>query len=321
MEQSSNKRGVLVGVFVFLGIVFLIGGVLVVGNLHETFIKKMSVITLFDDVSGLQVGNNIWFSGVKVGMVKKVEFYGKQVKVTMKIEEKAQQYIRKDAKVKIATDGLIGNRIIVIYGGTAQVPQVEEDDTLEVEKTLSTEDMMNTFQENNKNFLEITTDFKNITKKIANGEGSIGKLLNDESIYNSMNATTLYLQKAALDANRLISSLAAYTSNMHKKGTLAHELISDTSVFRSIRESAVQLQQIADEGKAFVAELNKASKNPKSAVGVLLHDEASGASLKATIKSLESTSAKLDKNMEALQSNFLFRKGIKKQAKAKATPK
>jgi phospholipid/cholesterol/gamma-HCH transport system substrate-binding protein len=321
MEKSSNKRAVMVGVFVFLGLVFLVAGVLTVGNLHETFVKKMKVITLFDDVSGLQAGNNIWFSGVKVGMVNKVEFYGKQVKVTMKIEEKAQQYIRKDAKVKIATDGLIGNRIIVIYGGTGLVPQVEEGDTLEVEKTLSTEDMMNTFQENNKNFLEITSDFKTITKKIASGEGNIGKLLNDETIYNSMAITTAALQKASVDAGRLVASLSAYTSGMHRKGTLAHELVNDTTVFRSMRESAERLQQISDQASLLVAELNKAAKNPRSPLGVLLHDDASGSSLKATIKNLESTSAKLNKNMEALQSSFLLRKGIKKQEKAEKKAK
>ncbi|MEP7170246.1 MAG: MlaD family protein, partial [Bacteroidota bacterium] len=119
MNETSNKRPVIVGIFVFIGLIFLVAGILMVGNLHETFKKKMKIVSLFDDVNGLQTGNNIWFSGVKIGTVSSLHFYGKsQVEVSMKIETKAQQYIRKDAKVKIGTDGLIGNKILVIYGGS-----------------------------------------------------------------------------------------------------------------------------------------------------------------------------------------------------------
>src|SRR4051812_14880575 len=119
MNESYNKRAIIVGLFVVLGILFLFGGILTIGNLHETFKKKINVTTVFKDVNGLQAGNNIWFSGVKVGTVKKLDFIGKSlVRVEMKIDVKAKQFIRKDAKVKISTDGLIGNKIIVIYGGT-----------------------------------------------------------------------------------------------------------------------------------------------------------------------------------------------------------
>src|SRR5436190_338124 len=119
MNESSNKKAVVVGLFVFIGLAFLVAGILMVGNIHDTFKRKMKVVSLFDDISGLQTGNNVLFSGVKIGTVSNLRFYGKsQVEVTMNVETKAQQYIRKDAKVKISTDGLIGNKILVIYGGT-----------------------------------------------------------------------------------------------------------------------------------------------------------------------------------------------------------
>ena len=61
MNDKSNKRPVIVGLFVLLGLIFLVIGILMVGNLHETFKKKMSIVSLFDDVSGLQTGNNVTF--------------------------------------------------------------------------------------------------------------------------------------------------------------------------------------------------------------------------------------------------------------------
>ena len=107
MSESPNKKAVGVGVFIIIGLLFLVGGIMTIGNLHSTFQKKMTVSTIFEDVNGLQSGNNIWFSGVKIGTVKKTMFFGnRQVKVIMNINIESRQYIRKDAKVKISTDGL-----------------------------------------------------------------------------------------------------------------------------------------------------------------------------------------------------------------------
>src|SRR4051812_33799406 len=195
--ESSNKRGIIVGLFIFLGLIFLVAGILIIGNLRNTFSTKIHVTAMFEDVNGLQKGNNIWFSGVKIGTIKSIKFFGQShVKVVLSIDENSQEYIRRDAKVKISTDGLIGNKILVIYGGTSKSGPIVEGDTLGVEKMLSTEDMMTTLQQNNKNILEITNDFKTLSKKLAGGEGSVGKLLNDEIMYNNINATTISLKNA-----------------------------------------------------------------------------------------------------------------------------
>jgi phospholipid/cholesterol/gamma-HCH transport system substrate-binding protein len=317
MNESPNRRAVIVGLFVFLGLLFLIAGILVVGNLHKTFDKKIKVVSRFDDVSGLQAGNNIWFSGVKIGTVSNLHFIRKsQVEVKMNIETKAQQYIRKDAKVKISTDGFIGNKILVIYGGTSRSKQVQEGDTLEAEKTFSSDDMINTFQENNKNLLAITTDFKTIVNKAAVGEGTVGKLLNDTSVYSHINAATASLQNASAKAQLLINSLAVFSSGLNKKGTLANELTTDTVVFKSVKSSVAKLQQIADTATALITNLKQAGSNPHTTIGVLLYDEEAGAHLKETMKNLEGSSKKLDEDLEAAQHNFLLKGYFKKKAKA-----
>lgn len=317
MNESPNKRAVIVGVFVIVGLVFLLAGILIIGNLRETFNRKMELVSLFDDVSGLQPGNNVWFSGVKIGTVSSLNFHGKsQVEVNMNVATKARQYIRKDAKVKISSDGLIGNKILVIYGGTEAFAEVQVGDTLEVEKTFTSEDMINTAQENNKNLLAITNDIKAITKKLAAGEGSIGKLLDDSLMYTNINTTIVSLQKASAKAQQMLNSLADFSSNLNKKGTLANELTTDTVVFRSVKASVLELQQIADTASVFIANLKKAGSNPNTSIGVLLHDEQAGASLKASLKNLESSSKKLDEDLEAAQHNFLLRGFFKKKAKA-----
>ncbi len=314
----------MVGLFVFIGLVFLAIGILTVGNLHETFTKKMRLAAMFDDVAGLQAGNNVWFSGVKIGTVKDLQFYGQsQVEVSLKIDSKVRKYIRKDAKVKIGTDGLIGNKILIIYGGTPAAAVVMDGDTLAVEKTFSSEDMINMLQENNKNLLAITTDFKSISHKIDAGEGTIGKLLNDNTLYNNMDgtiqhldATILTIKGASVTAQKLVSSLSDYSAGLNKPGTFANQLVTDTVIFNSVKSSVLQLQAIADTAKVLISTLKKAGANPRTTVGVLLHDEEAGKILKSTMKNLESSSLKLDEDLEAVQHNILLRRFFKQKAKA-----
>ena len=317
MNESPNKRAIIVGVFIFTGLVFLLAGILIVGDLRETFNRKMRLVSHFSDVGGLQRGNNVWFSGVKIGTVSSLEFSGKsQIEVSLNIAIKARQYIRKDAKVKLGTDGIIGNKILVIYGGTEQSAEVEEGDTLSVEKTFTSEEMINTLQDNNKNLLSITTDLKIISNRLAAGEGTIGKLLNDNSVYTNINNATLSLQNAAAKAQQLAGSLATFSSGLNKKGTLANELTTDTLVFNSVKASVARFRQIADTATLFISNLKKAGNNPKSSIGVLLHDEEAGAKLKETILNLDSSSKKLDEDLEAAQHNILLRGFFRKKAKA-----
>ncbi len=314
MEQT-DKKAIGVGLFILIGLLFLIAGVLTVGNLRSTFSEKLNVSSVFNEVNGLQAGNNIWFSGVKIGTVKQVEFYGtSQVKVVMNIKIDSKQYIRKDAKVKISTDGFIGNKILVIYGGTSDTPEIEDGDILHNESILSTDDIINTLQQNNINILKIT-------KELAQGEGTIGKLLSNDDIYKDMSSAIKSLQAASANAQVLMASLENFSEKLNNKGGLTNDILTDTTVFKSLKASVLQLHQVIDTANIFVSNIKQAASNPKNAVGVLLHDEQTGTSLKTTILNLQSSSEKLDKNLEAIQHNFLLRGYFKKEAKKEAKKK
>lgn len=317
MSSSPNKRAVIVGLFVFFGIVFFVAAILMIGSLKGTFKKRIQVVSYFDDVNGLQAGNNVWFSGVKIGTVNKLNFFGSsQVEVILNIDVKSQEYIRKDAMVKISTDGLIGNKILVIYDGTDRAREIQEGDTLGVEKTFSSEDMINTLQKNNENILAITTDFKTISKSLAEGEGSIGKLLNESSLYDDLSSTVASLQATAQKANTMSNSLNKFTANLNKEGTLANELATDTIVFNSMKSSILELQKASESAALMIQELNAASTNPNTPMGTILHDEIAGENVKYMLQNLERSTFKLDENMEALQHNFLFRGFFKRRDKS-----
>ncbi len=316
MTNTQNRRTVIVGFFIFFGILFLLSAILMVGNLRETFVSKMKVVSLFDDVGGLRKGNNIWFSGVKIGTVSKLAFFGEsQVEVSMKIDKAAQQYIRRDAMVKLSSDGLIGNKILVIYGGTAKSAMVEEGDTLDVDKSFTSEDMLGMLQESNKNLLAITTDIKTISNKITSGKGSIGKLLTDDSVFENIKASSMSLHSAISRADKLAGSLVIFSEGLNRKGTLANELTSDTVVFNSIKASVLYVQQMADTATVIISGLKKAVGNRNTSVGVMLHDEAAGTQLRSIIKNIETSTKKLDEDLEAAQHSIFLKGFFKDNAK------
>jgi phospholipid/cholesterol/gamma-HCH transport system substrate-binding protein len=308
MSDSTQRHSVLVGLFVLIGLAILVAGILLIGNLNRSLQNRIKIVAHCDDVNGLQKGNFIWFSGVRIGTIKSARLKGAtNVEVVMDIDAKVQQYISKDARVKLGSDGFIGNRILIIYGGTRDAGNVEEGDTLHFEKTLSTEEMINTLQQNNENLKSITGDFKVISRKLAEGEGTIGKLLSDNSVYSNINSATASLRDASVKAQEMIKSLSEFSSGLKKEGTLAHELTNNTEVFGSLKASIDKLREITDTANIVISHLKEAESNPKTAVGALLHDENTGNELKETIKNLKISTERLNVDLEALQHSFLLR--------------
>ena len=318
MTTSPNKRAVTVGLFIFLGLIFLIVGVMSVGNVRKTFTKSIYVYAIFDDVEGLKIGNNVWFSGVKIGTVKRMDFVEKsQVKVAIRIEENAGTHIRKDANAKIGSEGLIGNKIIVLYGGTEQSPPVEDGDMLAVQKTTSTEEMMGTLQESNKNIKQITDDFKIISRQMAEGQGTLGKLMKDDELYTRLNATVASLQTASANAQRLSASLAEFGTQLNKPGSLANGLVTDTTLMPRLKSTINELNAVAANASEVTNSLKAATSDPNTPVGVLLHDTETAKSIKQSMKNLEVGTATLNEDLEAAQHSFLLRGFFKKKAKGK----
>ena len=89
MRTTSNRRAVIVGIFIVLALAIFVWTILTLGSQKSTFDKTITVKTYFQNVNGLQKGNNIWFSGVKVGTIDNVSLIGNgKVEVDMTIEEK-----------------------------------------------------------------------------------------------------------------------------------------------------------------------------------------------------------------------------------------
>jgi phospholipid/cholesterol/gamma-HCH transport system substrate-binding protein len=323
MRSTKNTRAFAVGVFIFIALVIFIIGVLTLGGQRKTFSDTVNAKAIFNDINGLQEGNNVWYAGVKIGTIRKIRFTPSgQVEVTLGIEESSRQYIHKDVKAKVGTDGLIGNRIVVLYGGSPQVPVIQPGDVIPVENLTSVDEMMNTLQANNKNLLDITSNFKQVSQQLASGQGTIGRLLKDESLATDLEATLAVLKRTMNNAEKMSNNISVYTAKLQQKGSLSNDLVTDTVVFSRLRSSVSQIENLSRTANDMVTALKDASNSVNSGLnnnstpaGVLLHDTETAENLKAVIKNLQTSTEKLDQNMEAMQHNFLFRGYFKKKNK------
>ncbi|MBC7934500.1 MAG: MCE family protein [Rhizobacter sp.] len=321
MRTSKTIKVVVVGIFTFIGVIILGTALFTVGGEHDLFEKYITVKSSFANVNGLQAGNNVWFEGVKVGTVKSVSLSANsQVVVNMKIEKKFCQYIYNDTKAKIGTDGLIGNKIIVLTGGRI-VPIIKDGDSIIVEKALTTEDLMAKLKKNNDNLLDITSDFKTISHSIVNGKGSIGKLLKDESLYNNLQSVVGLFKQASLNTQQLSANLETYSSKLKNEGSFANDVVTDTVVFSKLRETVTQIQEISQKVNVVSNNLQTASvgmNDSTKTIGSLIHSQETADNLKLTFQNLNSSSQKLNHDLESLQHNFLLRHYFKKKEKKQA---
>lgn len=322
MMNKKNKRAITVGIFICLGLAIFIVAIFTLGGEKKTFSKKFPLKTTFADISGLQEGDNIWFSGVKIGTVKKIDLEGNaKVVLTLNIDEKAQPYIKKDSKVKLSSDGFIGNKLVVIFGGTPNAPAVQANDLLQSVTLASTEDMFTTLQSNNQNLLAITSDFKEISRKINSGQGTLASLINNNDAVQKLNATLENFRKTSLASQKAINDISAFTAELNDSTHAVHQLVTDTIMANVLRGSIVQLREATYTASQFVNQLNSAVdqlSDPTSPLGVLLKDQNSAEQLKQTISNLQSGSQKLDEDLEAVQHNFLLRSYFKKKEKDSA---
>lgn len=319
MKAVQSKRAIIVGIFILVAIVIFMAAIITLGGQRKTFSKGIIVKAVFDDVNGLQAGNNIWFSGVKVGTVKKMQLTkNARVVVSMTVDQRSKDVIHEDALAKIGSDGFLGNKIVIIYGGSPAKPTLKDDDVLNVGTVADQDKIMNTLQENNKNLLEITGNFKLISKKLADGQGTIGKLLTDDALANQLQSTVEALQKASANIQTLSANVADYTSKLQTKGVLANDLISDTSLFKSLKAAAAQIQTASDNAKELTNNLKEVTQkinDSTNTIGVLLHDQQAASNLKTTTENLQAGTEKFNEDMEALQHNFLFRGFFRKKEK------
>ncbi len=312
---KSNSQKIRVGIFVIVGTIILVGALYLIGSRQHIFTKNIEVYAVFDNVNGLQLGNNVRYSGINVGTVTGIEMkeVGKII-IEMTVEEEASYFIKKDAVASISSDGLVGSMVVNITpGNDVQGAGVVTGDVIQSVSKVGMDDMLATLD-------KTSTDLLKITHQILEGKGTIGVLISDTILAQNIYQTILELKKTSEGAGLAMGKINTIISKVNYDESAAAVILSDTATATQIRTVFSNLEKSSDDINAITKNLDDYLREIKSGKGALNHitqNESFVKELDSTMIQIKEASEKLNQNMEALQHNFFFRGYFRKLEKQK----
>ncbi|MEO8230965.1 MAG: MlaD family protein [Ignavibacteriota bacterium] len=238
-KKSTNK--IKLGIFVSLGLVVLIIAIYFIGEKQLLFKSTFRLTGVFKDVAGLQAGNNVRLSGISIGTVESISLVSDTtVRVEIVIDESSRKFIKKDAVATIGSEGLIGNKVLVINPGTGGKKSIENNDVIQTAQPIDVDDIMISLKTTIDNTAFITGDLAKISSNIESGEGTIGRLMMDKTWRQNFQATIINLKegsdefKVVMDkAGELDSILIAVKSTIGHTAAITNDLAKITNSLQS----------------------------------------------------------------------------------------
>ena len=317
---KSNSQKIKVGIFVVIGTLLLVAALYYIGKRQHLFSSTIELFAVFENANGLQVGNNVRYSGINVGTVSDIEMKeAGKITIRMSMEEKTAYFMKTSDVATIGSDGLVGSMVVNIAPGKDQsAPNVVTGDTIESHTKLGLDDMLATLNTTNENAALLSADLLKITDKILQGKGSLGLLLSDTIFANDIHQTVLDLRNTTKGTALAISKVNEIISKINYDESAAAVLLSDTVSANQIRKVVANLEKSSNDVNKITKSLDEYIKEIKSGKGAINHitqDEGFVKDIDSTMTNIKGAADKLNQNMEALKHNFFFRGYFKKQAK------
>lgn len=320
--SKKDSQKIRLGTFIVIGTILLMTAIYLIGNNENIFRKTFSISSLYNNVNGLQIGNNVRYSGINIGTVKSIEMENNmKIRVTMSLEEKMLPYIKKDAIATIGSDGLVGNMIVNIIPGSENLYPIEPGDEIKSYSRIGTEDILETLNTTSDNAALLISNLLSITQSLKEGEGPLGKLINDSIMAIDIEYTFKNLRSASSEAKKSLSELNSVISSIDLKNSVAGKLLNDSisaqkidSIIDNILVSSNEIQKTSYDLNAIMKEIS----NENGLVKFLSTDSTFVNKLDRTIQNLEEGTGRFNENMEALKHNFLFRGYFRKLERQQA---
>ncbi len=283
-KNSSNK--IKLGIFVSLGLVVLILAIYYIGEKQLLFQSTFRLSGVFEDVAGLQPGNNVRLSGINIGTIESISLVSDTtVRVDIVIDESSRRFIKKDAIATIGSEGLIGNKVLVINPGTGGKKSIENNDVIQTAQPIDVDDIMISLKTTIDNTAIITGDLAKISTNIESGKGTIGRLMMDQTWRENIQSTIVNL----------------------KDGSEKFVVFMDKS--QQIDNILLSINSNIDSTSAVIQDLSKIASKIQSGEGVvgkLLMDQSMGQNLDSTLINLKKGLAEFEIFMKMAQESWLL---------------
>ena len=227
MNKESGYQWKL-GMFVIIGLILFVTTIYYVGKQKNLFGSTFELNAKFNSVNGLEVGNNVRFSGINIGTVEEIEFLtDTSVTIKLVIKEEVRKYIKKDAIASISSDGLMGDKVLTISSGKNSKVIVEDSDNIASKKAIEMDDLMVSVKKSVDNAGVITAQLAEFSYSMNNGNGALSKLVSDEEFANSIKNMITNLENSSNEFKK-------FTFKMNDGKSALSKLVSDEKMGRMI---------------------------------------------------------------------------------------
>jgi phospholipid/cholesterol/gamma-HCH transport system substrate-binding protein len=249
MDNKIDFRAKL-GLFVIIGLGLFIVTVYLLGRQRNLFGSSFHLKSQFKTVSGLKIGNNVRFSGINIGTVTDIQMTNDTtVLVNISVKKEICEFIKTDAKTSISSDGLMGDKVLIISPGLTG-KKVKNNSTLASKNPIEMEDIMKSMKNTLDNANVISNQLAQFTTKMNNENGVISKLMADESFATSLTGTLSNLQASSND-------FARFTYKMNNGNGTLNKLLNDDKFGKTLDSTMYNLQK----GTKGLSENMEAAKN------------------------------------------------------------
>jgi len=248
MDTHTQKFKIRLGLFIAGGLALFFLAIFIIGKQKNLFNPVFKLTSTFKNVSGLQVGNNIRFSGINVGTVDNIRIMNDStVKVDMLIKKDVRKFIKSDGEVAIGSEGLIGDKLLIITQGSSESPVVKEGQQLASAEPVELDAIMASLQVTAGNAAIISDQLAEIMVNLNSGKGTLGRLIRDSTIANNFSQTMVNIKSSSkgLDEN-----MEAAKHNFLLKGYFNKKAEAAAEAEAQKKKDARKLQKQQDKKKA-----------------------------------------------------------------------
>ncbi len=249
--KKKQRKGLIVGIFVTIGLTIFILTIYIVGMKENIFGSPIKVSAIFEDVQGLREGDKVRLSGINIGNVSNLSFMDdNRVFVMMNLESDQAKYVTRDATVTIGSEGLMGSKAIMIIPGSPGSEIVTDYDTLHTVEQVDIDDILNEVNKSSENIAVISEELISITQKINRGDGIFGKIFTDTSL-------TINLDNAARNISEITGNLNELSDKVNQGRGIVGKLFADTVITEEISDAGRNMNEIASNIREITEQINK----------------------------------------------------------------
>jgi phospholipid/cholesterol/gamma-HCH transport system substrate-binding protein len=307
MKNSLESR---LGIFVLLAFVAAVVVIEMLGG-PEHFMRGYHLWALFDNVQELKVGDRVKMAGVEVGRVEKIQLEGEKAKVIMKMKHNVE--VKTDSVATIKYTGLMGQNFVSLDFGTENAPLARDDARLASKEQpdlsvvmakiddvatgvqnltksfsgLKIDELLGPFidfmKDNRAPLTATISNINSVSSQVAQGKGTVGKLIYDQTLYDSALASVTNLQSTMADAQVTLAHAREIVDQINAGQGTVGKLVKDPTLYNETATAMTQAKEI----------LQKVNQGQGS-VGKLINDQEFYKNAKLTLQ-------KLDKATEGLE--------------------